>query len=260
MVKRKFSVGKCIGLLVGLLLVAALILAGIAYRLATQDRIQEQYTLKNADEGITLTAVKGSFFGRNFEISEDQVNTFINKRFCNKQRGDNSGVDHVMIYFHEDQPCEVYGHAFHKGFAFAFRCKATFDVNPADYGVSVRLYDAYMGELAIPEQMLDLMLQRILEGSEHVHYSGSRSANVLFTAEYTIEIPHTDGLTIGVKEAYSKDGALVCRTNSLTGEALRTAKEYLQSKEGWDSVTDAVDDVKDRIKDKIHNWLSDEDE
>ena len=163
-------------------------------------------------------------------------------------------------YFHEDQPCEVYGHAFHKGFAFAFRCKATFDVNPADYGVSVRLYDAYMGELAIPEQMLDLMLQRILEGSEHVHYSGSRSANVLFTAEYTIEIPHTDGLTIGVKEAYSKDGALVCRTNSLTGEALRTAKEYLQSKEGWDSVTDAVDDVKDRIKDKIHNWLSDEDE
>lgn len=243
------------GVILVLLLITAGIVFGVIFHKITQDNIEDKYTLTDPDEGITLTVIKGSLFGKEFEVSEKQFNTYINKKFCTVSDGKNSGVDHIMVYFNDDGTCEIYGHAFHKGFSFAMNCKATFEVNEDDSKVRIKVYDAYIGELSLSDNILNDVLERILSDSKKVNYIEGEDANVEFTAEYNIDIPNTSGIYIGVENAYAKNGALVCRTNSLTGEALKVGLEYVSSKEGREAISEFIGDVKDNVKDKVGGIL-----
>ena len=251
------KIGVIAGVVIILLLIITGIVFGVIYHKVTQDNIKDKYTLTDPDDGITLTIVKGSLFGNEFEISEKQFNTYINKKFCTVSDGKNSGVDHIMVYFNDDGTCEMYGHAFHKGFSFAMNCKAKFSVDENTSSVRINVYDAYVGELHLSDSVLNDVLDRILSESTRVNYIGGGDANVEFKAEYNIEIPNTSGINIGVKEAYAKDGALMCRTNSLAGETLKAGIEYVTSKEGREAIAGLVDNAKNKIKDKIGGVLGD---
>ena len=248
--------GKIIIAVIIVILVSTGIAFGVIYHKITQDNIKDKYTLTDPDDGITLTAIKGTLFGKEFDISEKQLNTYFNKKFCTQSDGSNSGVDHIMVYFHEDEPCEVYAHAFHKGFGFAIRCKADFTVDEDDNIVKLSLTDAVVGELELSQSTLNNVLEKILHDNKKVRYIDEYGSNVEFTANYTIEIPNTSGINLGIEEASAKDSALTVKTNSLTGEALKAGMEYVTSKEGKEAISGLIENVKNNIKDKISDWLS----
>lgn len=250
------SKGKIILGVIVLMVITACITFGVIYSQITTDNIQDKYTLKEQDDGITLTVLKGSILGDEYEISENQLNTFIDKKLCRKSDGSNSGIDHIMIYFHEDEPAEIYAHAFHKGFEFAFRCKADFSLDSSDNTVRMKLYDAYAGEFGLSDSILNDVLRRVLKDNEKVRYINESEGNVEFTARYTIEIPNTNGINIRVEELSAADGALKCRTNNLTGEALRAGIEYVSSEEGRESISGFIDEAKNKLKEKIGGLFS----
>ncbi len=249
MTKKKLSAGKVLLLLLLLLVIGALITAGICYFLASQDNIKDKYTLTDREENIEFTMLKGSAFGKEFEVSENMINTFINDKFCKEITGSSSGFDHLMLYLHEDAPTEVYAHAYYKGIPMALRCKAWFDTDSTTNSLNARVFDAYIGELKIPDSILNQILEKLLEKNEHVHYIKNSQYNVSITAEYKIDIPNTKGITIGLKDVTIKDSKADFRTNSLTGEALRASIEYISSKEGRETVKNIIDGIGNKIKD-----------
>lgn len=250
------SKGKILLGVIILIIVAFCIIFGVIYSQITADNIQDKYTLKEPDDGITLAVLKGSILGDEFEINENQVNTFINKKLCKKSDGSNSGIDHIMVYFHEDEPAEIYAHAFHKGFEFAFRCKAEFSIDSSDNTVRMNLHDAYVGEFGLSDSILSDVIRKVLKDNEKVRYINETEGNVEFTARYTIEIPNTNGINIRMEELSAADGALKCRTNNLTGEALRAGIEYVSSEEGRESISGFIDDAKNKLKEKISGLFS----
>lgn len=245
--KKKSAFGKLILIFLLLAILLLAVLTGIVYYLAVQDNISSKYTLTERDENIKMTVVKGSVFGRDFDIEEIQINTFINDRFCREKTGDNIGIDHIRFYFYDDRPCEIYAHAFYQRFSFALCCKADFDVDESSSEVRIKLYDARIGELDIPENILNMVLEKMLENSDRVHYISSGGRNVSFTAEYTVDIPDTSGITIGLKEAAPGNAVLKCRTNSLSGEALKAGIEYISSEEGKEKVKGLIGHVKEKV-------------
>lgn len=256
MIKKKFGFIRVIVIVLILIVLVFAAVAGICYYLAVQDNISDMYTLSERDEEIALTAIKGSAFGKEFDIDEIQINTFINDKFCKEKTGNNSGVDHVRFYFYDDRPCEIFAHAFYHSTEFSIHCKVDFDVDETTSEVLLKVYDAYIGELKVPDNVLDMVLEKVLESSERVRYINSGGRNVAFTAVYTIDIANTSGITLGLKEAVPGNAVLKCRTNSLSGQALKAAIEYIASEEGRETITGLIGDVKD----KIGGWLNKDDE
>ena len=223
------------------------VFSGICAYLAFQDNIAEKYTLKEREEGLIMTALKGSIVNQEFEVSEAMLNTYINDKLCKDNDGTNTGIDHIMLELNDDGVVRVYSHVFYKGQPFALQCKAMFDLDSSTSEVKAKIYEAKLGELSVPDNILNVVLSDVLENNKHIKYINNGGNNISFIASHTVEIPNTNGITLSLKGGSFKDGAVVFRTNDLKGEALSAAIEFLSSDEVKEKVSGIVDDIKDKI-------------
>ncbi len=252
--KKKSGPARVMLSIIALLLAAGIVCSAVIVYLATQDNIEDKYTLTQRDEGIAMEILKGGALGKEFELSQDMINTFANDKLCRNPEVSSTCLEKIMVYFNEDAPVEIYAHVYYKGNPLAVRCKAIYDIDESTSEVSAKIYDAYVGELKLPDNILDLLLQKVFENNEHIHCINSAGHNISFHAEYTFDIRNTAGITVSLLSAESKDGAVVCRTNNITGEALKAAVEYITSKEGSEAVKKLFGKITDKlgkIKDKL---------
>ena len=231
-----------------LIFVTAVIFICRCISLAFTDNISDKYTL---DEGYDNTFLKsllvGAAFGKEFEIGETEFNTYINRKYCIDPNDGGSGADHIMIYFHDKEPAEIYAHIFIKGFQFAVRSKLKFSLDGETSVLSARLFEAYVGELAIPDNILSYILSKVSENKEHISVNGT---TISVTAKYTYSIKDYD-IDLYIKEFTPADGEVRCKTNSLTGQALKVVGEYITSDEG----REALSGIYNSIKDKVASWF-----
>ena len=235
-------------LLLILAVIAAGIYIGICISLALKDNYSDKYTLKETDDTFLETVLKGTVSGDEYDISDTQINTYINKKYCGIS--DDSGAEHIMIYFHKDRPTEIYAQILYKGTELAIKADAEISIERDTSTVTVTLVNAYIGELKISDHFLSRILHRIYDNSEFVKVDRTSLSAV---AAYEFEIKNFE------VHAYLKiftpvEGAIHCRSNSLKGEALRIAAEYIMSDEGREKISD----IYNYFKDKVGSWFSDD--
>ena len=64
--------------LIAILLIVAAAFCGICVYLVFQDNIQNQYMLTETSDTFMSTLLKGAVFGKQFEMSETEINSYIN--------------------------------------------------------------------------------------------------------------------------------------------------------------------------------------
>ena len=249
MAKSKRKTGIIIITIFILILVAVIIFICRCIALAFTDNIKDKYTLNEKSENTFLkTLLVGASFGKEFEISEAELNTYINKKYCTDYDRNNSGADHIMVYLHEEEPAEIYAHIYIKGLQLAVRSKVEFSLDKETSVISARFYDAYVGELGIPDSILSYILSRVSENKDNMSVSGTA---ISIVAKYTYEIKDYD-IDLYIKNFVPSERKVMCQTNSLTGQALKVAGEYITSDEG----REALSGIYNRIKDKVTSWFS----
>ena len=230
-----------IGITVSLIMLLG-ITAAVLYSLITTDNYSEKYTLKETDDTFTETILRGAVFGDELDLTDTQVNTYINKKYCKIRN--NTGVKNIMVYFHKDKPTEIYARIMYNSIEMSARAEAEISIDRNTSIVSVRLKNAYLGELMLPDFLLSHLLDRIYGDSDFITV---KDTTLSVTACYTFEIKNID-IHVYLKEFSPIDGAIHCRSNSLTGEALRAAAEYLISDEGRQKISDIYNGLKDKAK------------
>ena len=230
--------------LIAILLIVAAAFCGICVYLVFQDNIQNQYMLTETSDTFMSTLLKGAVFGKQFEMSETEINSYINEKYCTEKGEHEAGVDHVRIDFHEGGSDDIYAHIYYKNYEIAVHSKILFSLDEQTSILSAKLYDAYIGELRISENILSCILPKIFENSEHITVNGT---TLSVTASYTYDIKNTDGITLSLKHTQSTEDGIICRTNNLTGEALKAAIEYLTSEEGKETVSESWGGIKDKV-------------
>ncbi len=229
-----------------LLLTAGLIVGRIA-SLALTDTMQEKYTIVEHEDTFLQTLLKGALFGKEFEVDEAELNTYLNAKYCSEKRPDKRGVDKLRVYFHEGAPAEVYAHVYTQHFEFAVKTDLSLDIDSDTSTVYARLSHAQIGEWKISDDLLHRLLQKIYDSSTNVEVQGT---TVILKAEYTYELKNTH-LTLRLTQLDPGDGRVTCRTNSLTSEALRAVTDYLRSDEGKAK----MGEIYESIKGKIRSWI-----
>ncbi len=249
MTNKKSILFKVSAVLLIIAAISASIIYAICMNLASQDNISEKYTLKEKNDGFLLNILKGAAFGKEFEVSESELNTYINEKYCTEFSPKNSGIENIMLYFHKDLLSEIYSKIYYKGKEYAVRAEVAFDINSETSIVRVTFYNAYIGELKISERKLSDILSHIFEKSEIVSVDNT---TLYVKAKYTYELPKIS-LDIYLIKFEASDGAICCRTNSLTGEALMAAGEYIMSPEGQAAVSGIYNNIKEKIHSIFHN-------
>ncbi len=248
MAKKKIRKAPIIIAIVILISAALCIFICRCISLAFTDNIEDKYTITDGGDNTFLkTILVGAAFGKEFEVSESEFNTYINEKYCTEPEEGKSGPDHIRFYFHDNAPAEMYARIFIKNFRLAVRTKVDFSIDGETNVISARLYDAYVGELAIPDNILSYILSRISEDREHLTVSGTVLS---ITAKYTYEIRDYD-IDLYIMNFKPAEGKIICKTNSLTGQALKAAGEYITSDEG----REALSGIYNKIKDKVTSWF-----
>ena len=230
-----------------LLLIAA---AAILRSLALTDHEQEYYTLTEQSDTFLTTMLKGTAFGKEFTISETEFNTYINKRYCRKpEDGWSDGIDHLRVYFHKDRPCEVYAHVFYDDLQFSVHSLVSFQLGSISHTMKLKFTDAYIGQLKIDENITGLILNKLF--SRHSFATPERNT-LLVKAEYSYELKNTS-IDMELLDFEPEENAIRCRTNSLTGEAMKAFKEYITSEEGKEKLRDIYDGFKNKIRSLFHD-------
>lgn len=231
-----------------LILIAAVIFICRCISLAFTDNIRDKYiTDESHDNTFLKTLLVSASFGKEFEISETQINTYVNKKYCSTPEKSNSGADHIGIYFRKNAPTEIYAHIFIGQLQFAVRSKLKFSFNSETNTLSARLFDAYVGELGIPDNILSFLLPKIFKNKDNLVVNGT---TFIISAKYTYKIKDYD-IDLYIREFIPDDGKVQCKTNSLTGQALKVAVEYIKSDEG----KKALSGIYNGIKDKVVSWF-----
>lgn len=217
--------------------------------LALTDHYKEQYTFTFTEDDDTFltTLLHGTAFGKEFTVTEDEFNTFINKKYCKPEQEGKTGIDHIRFYFHENAPTEVYAHAYTWGKSFAIHAKVGFNMNSDSNKLTITLYDARVGELSVSNHILSWLIPQIFSGNEYISVDNN---SLTVTAKYSYDIKNTS-ITMRLNEFIPLEGEIQCRTNSLTGEALHALGDYLSSDEGKQKLKD----IYNNAKDKIRSWL-----
>ena len=165
--KKRFSALKIIIAAVVFLVLLAATFFAVCFSLAIQDNIKDKYTMTETDDSFMNTALKNAITGSSFEVSEVQLNTYINKKFC----GEKEFLRKVRVYFHKDEPIEIYGliHNWNRDFAISARAETRLDKEKGI--VAVKLSDVKLGELRIHDIVLHTILRDFADKNKYVTFS-----------------------------------------------------------------------------------------
>ena len=102
MAKKKIRKAPIIIAIVILISAALCIFICRCISLAFTDNIEDKYTITDGGDNTFLkTILVGAAFGKEFEVSESEFNTYINEKYCTEPEEGKSGPDHIRFYFHD---------------------------------------------------------------------------------------------------------------------------------------------------------------
>lgn len=229
MTKRKHGVGFFIGMGFLVLFIALIIWLLCCLTLIFKDDYSDKYMLDKTDDTLITDVFTAALFGSDFDVTEEQLNTYINKNYCSADSADNNALKHIRIYFHKDQPSEIYAQIRLYSYELAFYTRAEFSFNSTDNMLNIKLSNSKLGELPVPDFILSKVISRTFENKENISVSGT---TISAKATYNYDIADDYTLTVFLTKFVPQNGYASCRTNSLTDEALSLLKKYLKSSEG----------------------------
>ena len=232
---------------IGVLAVGGAIYVAVCTALVRQDNIREKYTLTETDDSFLWSALKASLTGAAFDATEAQVNTYLYRTFC----GADKPMENVRVYFHQQEPCEIYAkiHYHNQAYALSALVETTFDSSESVVGVSVK--EVKLGEWPVPSWRVSGILQDFADHYEQMHYTDG----VLFVScRYTYDFKDF-GFRLQLEEFTPQEGYLRCRTNSLSKELLNALKDYLLSDNGQDLFTRLFGERTNALKNLVLQYL-----
>ena len=231
-----------IGVTIGLCLCATL---------AYKDTYAEKDERGTKDDSFVGDTFKAALFGKNFELSEAQINTFFNERYCSENPESGNGLEKIHIYFHPDDQTEIYAKLKCKGYDFAFYSKAAISMD-GEGMLRVNLYDTKLGELTLPDWLLSWALSQIFSDNENIN-ADATAISVKAGNDYTLG---NISINLSLKHFLPKEGGVNCQTNNLTREAIRVVRQYCLSAEGRKMLKELFNFEPDDIKDAILSLFS----
>lgn len=251
------------------ILIALFIIAvGICIFLAFQNDNEDKYTAYQNDDTLSYTALKGAVFGEEFQLSEDQINTYINGQLIPK----NKNMKNCVVFFSDDV-AEIYAKVNYMNNDFGLYAKADIYLDTRSKNFIVYLHDAKLGKLPIPDNILKSILEQNIPSDETVSV---KDGIIEIASSYDFNI-NDFILNLTFEQFTVRDHAVICRTNSLAENALDVLKQALMTPEGREKlknlfhfafsektivefglnkIKDALsglNNIKDRIIDKISN-------
>lgn len=229
MTKRKHGVGFFIGMGFLILFIALIIWLLCCLTLIFKDDYSDKYMLDKTDDTLIIDVFTAALFGSDFDVTEDQLNTYAYQNYCSTDPEKSNTIEHIRIYFHKDQPSEIYAKIRLYSYELAFYTKAEFSFQDSDNILSVKFSNAKLGELPVPDFILSSVLAKISENQNIISVSGT---TISVKASYEYNITEDYSLTVSLMKFVPQEKYVSCRTNSLTDEALNLLKKYLTSNEG----------------------------
>lgn len=260
--------GSFIPKLILTILILSLIAAGICIFLAVQNDNEDKYTSYQKDDTLLYTALKSAVFGQEFQLSENQINTYINDLLIPQ----NKNMKNCVVFFN-DGIAEIYAKVTYMNNDFGLYAKADISLDTASNSFAVRLDDAKLGRLPIPDNILKTILEQNIPSDETISV---KDGIIYITSSYNFNI-NDFILNLTFEKFDIGDHTVTCRTNSLAKNALDVLKQALMTPEGreklknlfhfdfseksivefgLDKLKDALsglNDIKDRIIDKLSN-------
>ena len=270
--KHGFRTGIFLLWLFIVLLILSAIAAAVCTFLAFQDDYKNKYVFYQSDDSLMYTALKGAVSGENFRLTETQVNTYINNEIVEKS---DNNIKNLRVYF-DNGIVEVYAKVNYMNHDFGLYAKAQISLDTVAKKFSVRLYNAKLGRLPVPDFILKDTLEKNIPTTDNVSV---KDGIIYINSSYDFNI---DAFTLNLsfQEFAVGNKIVVSRTNSLAQDALDTLKKALQTSEGreklknlfhfsfsenslidlgLDKIKDVIPDLRDfeDIKDKIIDKFSD---
>ena len=250
MAVKKHHIGYFIGLFIIVILAGIIIWLCYCVSLAFHDDYADKYTLSETDDTIKSSIIKGAVVGEEFEITEAQFNTYINDLICSDGSSKNT-FEKTAIYFHENEPSELYAKIRLMGYNFGFYSKITFNLDTSENKLHITLSDAKIGRLDIPEKLLSKAISEMLKDKEDIFVYGTTIA-IKSSYEYKLK---NISIPIELEEFTPHESYISCRTNNLSLETLNSVKDYLKTDEGKEELKEIFKTGIDNVKDKISSWI-----
>lgn len=224
---KKFSLGKLILLLVLIIVILAVIFSAICVVFALQDNNRDKYTLDETDDSFLDIVLKSAVTGSEFKVTEAQINTYLDNKFCSGNESSNV-LKNIRLYFHKNDDTELYARIRYKDHYFSVYAKTKIELDPKTGIAAVNIYNAKLGELPVPNFILNKVISHFSENQKYVSFDN----NTLYIQTlYKYEFD-TFTIALNLEKFDIEDGEVSCKTNSLTWEALKALKDYLLSDKG----------------------------
>lgn len=269
MKKKKIGFWKLISIVISIALIAAIIFSVFIFNLALTDNYSEKYVFSAYDDTLMSETLKAAMIGIGFELTDEQINTYINQKFASNSENNNTAIEKIRIYTHKEFT-DIYAKIKYRGYSTGIYCKAKIEYNNSSSLMKAKIYDFYIGELRISENILRNILPKLLENNDYVKVNQNK---ISIAADHTYKIDDYE-IDLRLKSFSPDEGKISCRTNSLTLEALKVLKEYCTSDEGkqkikeifsvdvqeiQDTLTEILNEkisglIPDSIKEKIESW------
>lgn len=251
-----------------ILLTLCIIAAAVCIFLAFQNDNEDKYTSYQKDDTLLYTALKSAVFGQEFQLSEDQINTYINDQLIPQ----NENMKNCVVFFN-DGVTEIYAKVTYMNNDFGLYAKADIYLDSRSNNFIVYLHDAKLGKLPIPDNILKSILEQNIPSDETISV---KDGMIYITSSYDFNI-NDFILNLTFEKFTVRDHAVICRTNSLAENALDVLKQAIMTSEGreklknlfhfdfseksivefgLDKLKDALsglNDIKDRIINKFFN-------
>ena len=228
-----------------LLIVAA---AAVCAALAMTDNNKDKYTLSQTDDTFLMSALRGSVWGSDFDVSETQINTYLRDTLCDEEKG---VLKNIRLYFHDDEDTEIYARIHYMDHDFSAYAKAEIQLDPGSGTAAVRLYSAKLGELPVPDFILQMIIEHVAKDNKYVRYSDGL---LKVKTEYFYDFD-TFTITLRLEKFQPHDGQLTCRTNSLSYELVVALKDYCLSEEGQHMMKDIFGSDLNDLKEDLYSAI-----
>lgn len=245
MAVKKHRTGYFIGLVFLVILVGIIIWICYCISLAFHDDYKDKYSITETDDTLIISLIKASAFGKEVDLTESQINTYINQKICSE----NGKIKNAVIYLHESEPSELYAKIELFGYDFGFYSKVSVNLDTSTDILYAIFSGAKLGRLDIPDKILAKSLSEVLKDKDNITVDGT---TISIKSSYQYDMKSTD-ISITLEEFTCHEGYTTCRTNNLSLEALNALKEYIKSEEGQEQLKEIFS--LDNIKENISSWL-----
>lgn len=215
-------------IITAVIFIASVSFVGVCAALAFTDNYSDKYTLTETDDSFLDVVLKNAVIGREFTVSETQMNTYLNNKLCGTTSKGESKIKNIRLYFHSGSDTEIYAKTRFMNHDFAVYSKMSIDLDSQTGIAAVRFYDTKLGELPVPDSVKDKILINAAEDNKLMEF---RDGVLYVQTMYVYEFKNCS-ITLNLEKFEPTDSGVRCKTNNLTIEALKALKDYFLSADG----------------------------